>query len=201
MLLTGLKQICNHPDHFLKRSGARLSGRSEKVDLLDELVGTVLAEETSVLVFTQYVAMARLLEDHLTRGGVPHQFLHGGTPVRQRDAMVTAFQEGQMPVFLLSLKAGGTGLNLTRADHVVHVDRWWNPAVEDQATDRAHRIGQTRPVQVHRMITQGTVEEKVAELLRRKRSLADSVLAQGETALTELSNAELLDLVSLRRIP
>jgi SNF2 family DNA or RNA helicase len=115
--------------------------------------------------------------------------------------MVEAFQAGEVPVFLLSLKAGGTGLNLTRADHVIHVDRWWNPAVEDQATDRAHRIGQTRPVQVHRMITQGTVEEKVAELLRRKRSLADSVLSTGETALTELSNDELLDLVSLRRMP
>ncbi len=204
-LLTGLKQICNHPAHFLKQSGGRLTGRSEKLDLLDELIGTVLAEDRSVLVFTQYVAMARLLEDHLTRGGVPHQFLHGGTPVRRREEMVAAFQagpaEGGVPVFLLSLKAGGTGLNLTRADHVVHVDRWWNPAVEDQATDRAHRIGQTRPVQVHRMITQGTVEERVAELLRRKRSLADSVLARGETALTELSNDELLDLVSLRRLP
>jgi superfamily II DNA or RNA helicase len=200
-LLTGLKQICNHPAHFLKQSGGRLSGRSEKLDLLDELVGTVLAEDRSVLVFTQYVAMARLVEEHLTHAGVPHQFLHGGTPVRQRDAMVAAFQAGEVPVFLLSLKAGGTGLNLTRADHVIHVDRWWNPAVEDQATDRAHRIGQTRPVQVHRMITEGTVEERVAELLRRKRSLADSVLARGETALTELSNEELLDLVSLRRLP
>jgi superfamily II DNA or RNA helicase len=200
-LLTGLKQICNHPAHFLKQSGGRLGGRSEKLDLLDELVGTVLAEDSSLLVFTQYVAMARLLEDHLSRGGVPHQFLHGGTPVRQRDAMVAAFQAGEVPVFLLSLKAGGTGLNLTRADHVVHIDRWWNPAVEDQATDRAHRIGQTRAVQVHRMITQGTVEERVAELLRRKRSLADSVLARGETALTELSNDELHDLVSLRRVP
>jgi superfamily II DNA or RNA helicase len=200
-LLTGLKQICNHPAHFLKQSGGRLSGRSEKLDLLDELLGTALAEDGSVLVFTQYVAMARLLEDHLTRGGVPHQFLHGGTPVRRREAMVAAFQAGEVPVFLLSLRAGGTGLNLTRADHVVHVDRWWNPAVEDQATDRAHRIGQTRPVQVHRMVTQGTVEERVAELLHRKRSLADSVLGQGETALTELSNEELLDLVSLRRVP
>ncbi|MGC4109775.1 MAG: DEAD/DEAH box helicase [Nocardioides sp.] len=200
-LLTGLKQICNHPAHFLKQSGGRLAGRSEKLELLDELVGTVLAEDTSVLVFTQYVAMARLLEDHLTRSGVPHQFLHGGTPVRQREAMVAAFQAGEVPVFLLSLKAGGTGLNLTRADHVVHVDRWWNPAVEDQATDRAHRIGQTRPVQVHRMVTQGTVEERVAELLRRKRSLADAVLGRGEAALTELSNDELLDLVTLRRMP
>jgi SNF2 family DNA or RNA helicase len=99
------------------------------------------------------------------------------------------------------LRAGDTGLNLTRADHVVHVDRWWNPAVEDQATDRAHRIGQTRPVQVHRLVTQGTVEERVCELLRRKRSLAEAVLSRGDTALTELSNDELLDLVSLRRQP
>ena len=198
MLLTGLKQICNHPDHFLKRSGARLSGRSEKVDLLDELVGTVLAEDGAVLVFTQYVAMARLLEGHLARAGVPHQLLHGGTPVREREAMVGRFQAGELPVFLLSLKAGGTGLNLTRADHVVHVDRWWNPAVEEQATDRAYRIGQTRPVQVHRMVTQGTIEEKVAELLTRKRALADAVLGRGEAALTELSNDELRDLVTYR---
>ena len=130
---------------------------------------------------------------------MPHQFLHGGTPVRDRDAMVARFQAGEAPVFLLSLKAGGTGLNLTRADHVIHFDRWWNPAVEDQATDRAYRIGQTKPVQVHRFITQGTIEEKIAELLARKRSLADSVLARGETALTELSNDELRDLVELRR--
>jgi SNF2 family DNA or RNA helicase len=113
--------------------------------------------------------------------------------------MVRRFQAGEVPVFLLSLKAGGTGLNLTRADHVVHVDRWWNPAVEEQATDRAYRIGQTRPVQVHRMITQGTIEEKIAELLARKRSLADSVLGRGEAALTELGNDELRDLVTLRR--
>jgi superfamily II DNA or RNA helicase len=200
-LLTGLKQICNHPAHFLKQSGGRLGGRSEKLDLLDELLGTALAEDSSVLVFTQYVAMARLLEEHLTRARVPHQLLHGGTPVGQREQMVARFQHGDVPVFLLSLRAGGTGLNLTRADHVVHVDRWWNPAVEDQATDRAHRIGQAKAVQVHRMVTQGTVEERVAELLGRKRSLADAVLGRGDTALTELDNDELLDLVTLRRRP
>ncbi len=203
-LLTGLKQICNHPAHFLKQSGAvRLTGRSEKLELLDELLATILAEDGAALVFTQYVAMARLLEAHLTKLGVPHQFLHGGTPVREREAMVARFQAGLeaggVPVFLLSLKAGGTGLNLTRADHVIHVDRWWNPAVEDQATDRAYRIGQTKPVQVHRLVTRGTIEEKVAELLTRKRNLADSVLGRGEAALTELSNEELRDLVTLRR--
>jgi superfamily II DNA or RNA helicase len=197
-LLTGLKQICNHPAQFLKQSAVRLSGRSQKVDLLDELLGTVLAEDGAALVFTQYVAMGRLLEAHLERAGVPHQFLHGGTPVREREAMVRRFQAGESPVFLLSLKAGGTGLNLTRADHVLHVDRWWNPAVEEQATDRAYRIGQTRPVQVHRMITRGTIEEKIAEMLVRKRALADAVLGKGEMALTELSNDELRDLVSLR---
>ncbi|WP_211357368.1 DEAD/DEAH box helicase [Nocardioides rubriscoriae] len=199
-LLTGLKQICNHPAQFLKQSGAvRLAGRSDKLDLLDELVSTAVSEGGSVLVFTQYVAMARLLEAHLDKAGVGHQLLHGGTMVRERERMVERFQAGEVPVFLLSLKAGGTGLNLTRADHVVHVDRWWNPAVEDQATDRAYRIGQTRPVQVHRMIMRGTVEEKVAELLTRKRALADAVLGRGEAALTELSNDDLRDLVELRR--
>ncbi len=199
-LLTGLKQICNHPAHFLKESGVvRLTGRSQKLDLVDELLGTVLAEDGAALVFTQYVAMARLLEAHLAKAGIPHQFLHGGTPVREREAMVSRFQAGEAPVFLLSLKAGGTGLNLTRADHVIHFDRWWNPAVEEQATDRAYRIGQTKPVQVHRLITTGTVEERVAELLQRKRALADAVLGGGEAALTELDDDELRDLVTLRR--
>ncbi|WP_328527958.1 DEAD/DEAH box helicase [Nocardioides sp. NBC_00368] len=196
-LLTGLKQICNHPAQFLKQESGRITGRSQKIELLDELVSTVLAESGAVLVFTQYVAMARLLEAHWAASGVQHQFLHGGTPVAERSRMVERFQEGEVPVFLLSLKAGGVGLNLTRADHVIHVDRWWNPAVEDQATDRAHRIGQTRTVQVHRLITQGTVEERVAELLQRKRVLADAVLGAGEAAFTELSNAELRELVKL----
>jgi superfamily II DNA or RNA helicase len=202
-LLTGLKQICNHPAQFLKQASPRLSGRSQKLDAVDELVSTVVAENRAVLVFTQYVAMARLLETHLTRAGIAHQFLHGGTPVREREAMVARFQAGEVPVFLLSLKAGGTGLTLTRADHVIHVDRWWNPAVEEQATDRAYRIGQTKPVQVHRLVTRGTIEERIALLLERKRALADSVLAADVDdstlgALTELSDAELRDLVTLR---
>jgi SNF2 family DNA or RNA helicase len=197
-LLTGLKQICNHPAHYLKQTNPRLTGRSEKLDLLDELLATILAEGGAVLVFTQYVAMARLLERHLAASGISTSFLHGGTPVRGRERMVAGFQAGEVPVFLLSLKAGGTGLNLTRADHVVHFDRWWNPAVEEQATDRAYRIGQTRPVQVHKLVTEGTIEQKVAELLTRKRALADSVLAAGETALTELDDADLRDLVTLR---
>ncbi|GAA2815685.1 DEAD/DEAH box helicase [Saccharopolyspora taberi] len=192
-LLTSLKQICNHPAHFL--GGGELEGRSGKLELLDELLGTILAEGGSVLVFTQYVEMAKLLERHLAGQDIATRLLHGGTPVPQRERMVREFQEGAVPVFLLSLKAAGTGLNLTRADHVVHYDRWWNPAVEDQATDRAHRIGRTRPVQVHRMITEGTVEDRIAGMLHRKRSLAESVLASGEAALTELSDAELAELV------
>ena len=198
-LLTGLKQICNHPAQYLKEPGdARLTGRSGKLELLDELLETIVAEDGAVLVFTQYVAMARLLERHLAERGIPTQLLHGGTPVGRREDMVDRFQAGEVRVFLLSLKAAGTGLNLTRADHVVHYDRWWNPAVEDQATDRAYRIGQTRPVQVHRLIAEGTIEDRIAGMLAAKRELAEAVLSGGEAALTELSDAELADLVELR---
>ncbi|MFD7707202.1 DEAD/DEAH box helicase [Streptomyces sp. NPDC059785] len=197
-LLTGLKQICNHPAQYLKEDRPEIAGRSGKLELLDELVDTILAEGASVLVFTQYVRMARLIERHLAARGVPSQFLHGGTSVQGREDMVGRFQRGEVPVFLLSLKAAGTGLNLTRAGHVVHYDRWWNPAVEAQATDRAYRIGQTQPVQVHRLIAEGTVEDRIAEMLLRKRELADAVLGSGEAALTELTDAELADLVRLR---
>ncbi|MFJ6348073.1 DEAD/DEAH box helicase [Streptomyces sp. NPDC092046] len=197
-LLTGLKQICNHPAQYLKEERPRVEGRSGKLELLDELLDTILAEGASVLVFTQYVQMARLLEAHLAGRGVATQFLHGGTPVATREAMVARFQAGEVPVFLLSLKAAGTGLNLTRAEHVVHYDRWWNPAVEAQATDRAYRIGQTQPVQVHRLIAEGTIEDRIAAMLERKRELADAVLGGGEAALTELTDAELAELVRLR---
>ncbi len=196
-LFTALKQICNHPAQYLG-DDRELRGRSGKLDLLDELVDTVLAEGGAMLVFTQFVTMARLLRRHLHARGHTTELLHGGTPVTQREDMVRRFQAGQIPVFLLSLKAAGTGLNLTRADHVVHLDRWWNPAVEDQATDRAHRIGQGRPVQVHRLIAEGTVEDRIAEMLRGKRELAEAVLAGGEAALSELSDDQLAELVDLR---
>ncbi|MCX4830250.1 DEAD/DEAH box helicase [Streptomyces sp. NBC_01016] len=203
-LLTSLKQICNHPAQYLKEgqgdgSRPRLAGRSGKLALLDELLDTIVAEDRSVLVFTQYVAMAKLLATHLTTRGIPSQLLHGGSTIVERERMVDRFQSGEVPVFLLSLKAAGTGLNLTRAGHVIHFDRWWNPAVEEQATDRAYRIGQTQPVQVHRLITEGTVEDRIAELLATKRALADAVLGTGEAALTELTDRELTDLVTLRR--
>lgn len=199
-LLTALKQICNHPAHYLRQS-TPVGGRSGKLDLLDELIDTITAEGESVLVFTQYKQMATLLEKHLAERGVPTLFLHGGTPVARREDMVERFQRGDVPVFLLSLKAAGTGLNLTRATHVVHYDRWWNPAVEDQATDRAYRIGQDKPVQVHKLLAEGTVEDKVAKLLESKRALADAVIGSGEAALTELSDADLAELVALRGRP
>ncbi|MFD9501706.1 SNF2-related protein [Streptomyces sp. NPDC060035] len=200
-LLGSLKQICNHPAQYLKEEPTRLVGRSGKLALLDELLDTILSEDASVLIFTQYVSMARLLSAHLASRSVPSQLLHGGTPVPERERMVDRFQSAEVPVFLLSLKAAGTGLNLTRAAHVIHYDRWWNPAVEEQATDRAYRIGQTQPVQVHRLIAEGTVEDRIGELLESKRALADAVLGSGEAALTELSDRDLADLVSLRRTP
>jgi SNF2 family DNA or RNA helicase len=200
-LLGSLKQICDHPALYLKedpRAAAGLATRSGKVALLDELLDTLLAEDGSALVFTQYVGMARLITAHLASRAVPVDLLHGGTPVPERERMVDRFQSGATPVLVLSLKAAGTGLNLTRAGHVVHEDRWWNPAVEEQATDRAYRIGQTQPVQVHRLITEGTVEDRIAEMLEAKRALADAILGSGESALTELTDRELSDLVSLR---
>ncbi|MER6063859.1 SNF2-related protein [Streptomyces sp. NPDC001792] len=200
-LLGALKQICDHPALYLKEDphADRLLARSGKLALLDELLDTLLAEDGSALVFTQYVGMARLITAHLSARAIPVDLLHGGTPVPERERMVDRFQSGETPVLVLSLKAAGTGLNLTRAGHVVHFDRWWNPAVEEQATDRAYRIGQTQPVQVHRLVTEGTVEDRIAVMLTAKRALADAILGSGEAALTELTDRELSDLVSLRR--
>jgi len=196
-LLTSLKQICNHPAHYLKQPGP-LAGRSGKLAAFDELLDVIVAAGESMLVFTQYTQMATLLQEHLDARGIPSLFLHGGVPVRGREEMVEEFQAGKAPVFLLSLKAGGTGLTLTRATHVLHYDRWWNPAVEDQATDRAYRIGQDHPVQVHRLIAEGTLEDRIAALLEKKRDLAEAVVGSGERWIAELSDDELSELVSLR---
>lgn len=197
-MLTSLKKICNHPAQFAGEEKPVLEGRSGKLELLDELLDTIQAEDGAVLIFTQYVAMAKLLKQHLESREIPTMMLHGGTAVRQRERMVDRFQNGEVKVFLLSLRAAGTGLNLTRADHVIHYDRWWNPAVEEQATDRAHRIGQTRPVQVHRLIAEGTIEDRIAAIHDQKRELAEAIVSSGESAFTELSNDELADLVALR---
>lgn len=197
--LTKLKQICNHPAHFLRQTGP-LTGRSVKCERVVEMLDEVLEEGDAALVFTQYKVMGDLLQilfrDRL-RMEVP--FLHGSTSAKNRDKMILRFQEDMdsSPIFLLSLKAGGFGLNLTRANHVFHFDRWWNPAVERQATDRVHRIGQTRRVQVHKFVCIGTIEDRIDKLLTEKSALSDRIVGSGDEWLTGLSTSELKDYLSL----
>ncbi len=201
-MLTRLKQICNHPAQFLQEGkSAQIDERSGKLARLLEMLDEIREQDERVLIFSQYAQMGELLQgflrDYLLDDVL---FLHGGTPSKQRDEMVRRFQTPQgPPVFILSLKAGGTGLTLTQANHVFHYDRWYNPAVENQATDRAYRIGQTKAVQVHKFISLGTLEEQIDELIEHKRALADSVVGAGENWLTELDTNELHDLVRLRQ--
>ncbi|HEV2783157.1 MAG TPA: DEAD/DEAH box helicase [Actinophytocola sp.] len=196
--MTKLKQVCNHPAHLL-RDGTRLTGRSGKLARLEEILEEVLAEGDRALCFTQFTEFGELLHRHLAnRFGQDVLYLHGGTPKRRRDAMVAAFQSGDgPPIFLLSLKAGGTGLNLTAANHVIHFDRWWNPAVEDQATDRAFRIGQRKNVQVRKFVCVGTLEEKIDTMIESKKALSRMTVGSGESWLTELSVDELREVVTL----
>ncbi|SCE99247.1 non-specific serine/threonine protein kinase [Micromonospora coriariae] len=196
--MTRLKQVCNHPAQLL-RDGSPLEGRSGKLARLTEILEEVLAAGERALLFTQYAEFGAMLRGHLSaRFGREVLFLHGGLGKAERDAMVQRFQSADgPPLFVLSLKAGGTGLTLTAANHVVHVDRWWNPAVEDQATDRAFRIGQRRRVQVRKFVCAGTVEEKVAALIADKRSLAERVVGTGEQWITELSTGQLRELFAL----
>jgi hypothetical protein len=200
--LTRLKQICNHPAHALG-DGSKIAGRSGKLTRFDELVTDLLDADEQALIFTQFREMGSLLQQHLhEQFGHTVPFLHGGVAKTGRDRMVDQFQQGTAtsPLLLVSLKAGGTGLNLTAASRVVHYDRWWNPAVEDQATDRAWRIGQTRSVFVHKLVCSGTVEERVDALINDKRALADAVIGgSGEAWLSELSTDALRDLVRLDR--
>ncbi len=198
--LSKLKQVCNHPAHFLG-DNSMIPGRSGKVARLTEMIEEVIATRDRALVFTQFAEMGAILKAHLQETfGREVLFLHGGTPRKRRDDMVEQFQsDGQgAPVFVLSLKAGGTGLNLTGANHVFHFDRWWNPAVEQQATDRAYRIGQNKNVQVHKFVCAGTLEEKIDEMIERKKGIAEKVVGSGEGWLTELSNDELRDLLTLK---
>jgi superfamily II DNA or RNA helicase len=201
-LLQSLRQICNSPAHFLHESpdgwdAARQAHRSGKLAVLEELMEAVVLTGDAALIFTGYVSMGHLIRAHLAARGIYAQFLHGGVPVATRQQIVDRFQSGDGDALVLSVRAAGTGLNLTRAGHVIHFDRPWNPAVEDQATDRAHRLGQRRLVEVHHLIVEGTVEDRIAGLLARKRELTEAVLTGGQTALTELSDSELSALVSL----
>jgi SNF2 family DNA or RNA helicase len=196
--MTRLKQVCNHPAQLLRDSSA-LAGRSGKLARLEEILDEVLAAGERALLFTQYAEFGAMLRAHLSaRTGREVLYLHGAVPKAARDEMVERFQgDGGPSLFVLSLKAGGIGLNLTAANHVVHVDRWWNPAVEDQATDRAFRIGQRRAVQVRKFVCAGTVEEKISAMIADKRGLAARIVGSGEQWLTELSTSELRRLFAL----
>ncbi|MEW5869659.1 MAG: DEAD/DEAH box helicase [Chloroflexota bacterium] len=210
-MLMQLKQVCNHPMQYLHQGGKdgsssspemEIGGRSGKLERLVELLEEILSEGDRALIFTQFAEMGELLAGYLPQAvGGAVQFLHGGTPTRLRDQMVRRFQEDAHgpSIFILSLKAGGTGLNLTNANHVFHFDRWWNPAVEDQATDRAFRIGQKRNVQVHKFITVGTLEEMIDEMIESKKGLAEAVVGSGEQWLTELTTEQLREVVTLRK--
>ena len=201
MVLAGimkLKQVCNHPAHFLG-DGSTLAGRSGKLRRTEELLEEIVAAGDKTLVFTQFTAWGDQLRPYLeARLGIDCWWLHGGVSRAARDEMVEAFGASDRPgVLLLSVKAGGTGLNLTAANHVIHYDRWWNPAVEDQATDRAYRIGQDRTVQVHKLVSAGSIEERIDEVITGKKQLAERVVGTGEEQLTELSTAELAEVVRL----
>ena len=193
-----LKQVCNHPALLLHDRSA-VGARSGKVIRLEEICEEILAEGDKALLFTQFTEFAAMLLPHLAaRFGTDISYLHGGTSKKRRDELVTGFQSGDgPPLFLLSLRAGGTGLNLTAANHVIHLDRWWNPAVENQATDRAFRIGQQRNVQVRKFICTGTLEEKIDEMIEEKKALANLVISDGEGWLTELSTGELRSMFEL----
>jgi SNF2 family DNA or RNA helicase len=197
--LMRFKQICNHPSQWLS-DGRYIPSESGKFSRLREICEDIAAKQEKVLVFTQFREMTGPLSDYLKDiFGKPGLVLHGETPVKKRKDLVDAFQDDRgAPFFVLSLKAGGTGLNLTAASHVIHFDRWWNPAVENQATDRAYRIGQKKNVLVHKFICRGTIEEKIDEMIASKKNLSDNVLeGSGEALLTELRNDELLKLVAL----
>lgn len=198
-MLSKLKQLCNHPALYLKEgfgSAEEMMERSEKLARIVTLAAEIAARGEQCLIFTQYIGMGHLLQHCLSElYDIDTPFLSGSMPKQQRDNLVEAFQEKEFPIFLLSLKAGGTGLNLTAANHVLHADRWWNPAVENQATDRAYRIGQTKFVHVHKFVTIGTIEEKIDKLLSEKQALSEDLI-QSSQWITELGDDELRDLLT-----
>jgi SNF2 family DNA or RNA helicase len=197
-MITALKQICNHPDNFLKKGNA-LPDKSGKSMMLMDILSQIRDAGEKTLIFTQYREMGDILTEMVRNTfGMEPLFLHGGSSRSQRDLMVEDFQtKRNKGIFILSLKAGGTGLNLTGASHVVHYDLWWNPAVEAQATDRAYRIGQSRNVMVNRLITRGTFEERIDEMLKSKKTLANLTVETGEKWIGELSDQELKEIFML----
>ena len=201
-MLSRLKQLCNHPVLFLKEPHApadQMLQRSVKLNRIVSMAADIASNGEQCLIFTQYIGMGQLIRQCLSElHDIDVPFLSGSMPKGQRDHLVEAFQAGEFPVFILSLKAGGTGLNLTAANHVLHADRWWNPAVENQATDRAYRIGQTKFVHVHKFVTVGTIEEKIDKMLGEKAALSADLI-QSSQWLTELSDTELDDLLSFER--
>jgi len=185
--LTRLRQICCHPGLFIED----YKGESGKMQLLQEVLEDALASGHRILLFSQFTSMLALIREYLSGQDTSYFYLDGHTKAAKRQEMVQAFNKGENKVFLISLKAGGTGLNLTGADMVIHVDPWWNPAVEEQATDRAHRIGQKNVVQVFKMITKGTIEEKIFALQQKKKELIETVIRPGETFISKLTEEEL----------
>ena len=198
-LINSLKQICNHPSQFLKTDDAKIS-ESGKMEVLINLIENILASDEKVLIFTQYVRMGeiikKLLEEEFSEEVM---FLYGKVSRKKRDKMIDEFQNGNARIFILSLKAGGIGLNLTAATNVIHYDLWWNPAVENQATDRAYRIGQRENVMVYRFITRGTLEERINQILIEKSELVDLAIDSEESFITEMSNDELRNMLNLRK--
>jgi superfamily II DNA or RNA helicase len=201
-MLQALRQVCNSPAHYLRErpdgwDADAEAARSGKLACLDDLLAAIAERREAALIFTGYVSMAHLLATHLRGRGTHADIVHGGIPAARRQEIVDRFQSGEGECLILSVRAAGVGLNLTRADHVIHFDRHWNPAVEDQATDRAHRIGRRETVHVHHLIAENTVEDHIGELLRHKRAIADRLLTGDEVSLTELTDEELGQLVSL----
>jgi len=192
-MITRLRQICCHPSMFIED----YKGSSGKLDLLMELIEDSIESDHRMLIFSQYTSMLGIIRKELDSIDIPYAYLDGKVPSRKRKDIIHSFNHGDLPIFLISLKAGGTGLNLTTADVVVHFDPWWNPAVEDQATDRAYRIGQNKNVQVFKLIAKGTIEEKIYELQQKKKTLAESVVESGDTLLTSMSTDDIQDILDL----
>ena len=189
-LLTRLRQLCCHPSLFLEN----YQGGSGKLEALEEMLQDAISGGHRILLFSQFTSMLQLIRQQLDSAGIACHYLDGATPAQERIRLVHAFNAGEKNVFLLSLKAGGTGLNLTGADMVIHYDPWWNPAVEEQATDRAYRIGQNNSVQVLKLITKDTIEEKIYLLQQKKKELIDTLIQPGETVITKLTEAEIREL-------